>query len=63
MLPDIMASIKAQASERTRVRLDLIHCLFSIFYLMEPHHFDKYLKDRTVPRKQYMLATFELLGE
>lgn len=43
VLPEVMACIRALGRTQ-RARLDLIHALFSIFYLMEPTHFEKFLK-------------------
>lgn len=61
VLPETMACIKS-LGRNSRARLDLIHCMFSIFYLMDRGHFESFLKDEAgVPRKQYLLATFDLL--
>jgi hypothetical protein len=61
VLPETMASIKT-LGRQSRARLDLIHSMFSVFFLMEPSHFESFLRDETgVPRKQYLLSTFDLL--
>lgn len=61
VLPEAMASIKS-LGRTSRARLDLIHSVFSIFFLMEPAHFEAFLKDdKGVPRKQYLLSTFDIL--
>lgn len=61
VLPETMACIKS-LGRTSRARMDLIHCMFGLFFLMEPSHFESFLKDETgVPRKQYLLATFDLL--
>jgi hypothetical protein len=43
VLPETMACIKALGRSQ-RARLDLIHAMFSIFFLMEPSHFETFLK-------------------
>ena len=61
VLPEAMACIKT-LGRTSRARLDLIHSVFSIFYLMEPSHFESFLKDeKGIPRKQYLLSTFDIL--
>ena len=61
VLPEALASIRT-LGRTSRARLDLIHCVFCIFYLMEPSHFELFLKDeKGMPRKQYLLTTFDIL--
>jgi hypothetical protein len=61
VLPEAMACIKT-LSRTSRARLDLIHCMFSIFFLMDPTHFESFLKDeKGMPRKPYLLITFDIL--
>ncbi|EGC38812.1 hypothetical protein DICPUDRAFT_27977 [Dictyostelium purpureum] len=43
LLPEIMKSIQSSPWNEFS-KLDMIHNLYSIFYLMEPHHYDEYIE-------------------
>ncbi|KYQ89326.1 SH3 domain-containing protein [Tieghemostelium lacteum] len=62
LLPEIMKSIQSSPSWEF-FKLDMIHNLYSIVYLMEPEHFDKYIKMNPENCWTFLLNLLTLLNQ